>query len=636
MLRGIRNASSNWLGKSIMSVVMGVLIVSFAVWGIADIFKGFGQSTLATVGDTEISTEQFRQTYTDRLQQISRQFGRPLTSEQARQFGLDRQVLQQTIAEAALDENARRMGLGISNADLAKTIENDQNFAGINGKFDPQRFAEALRSAGFTEQRYVAEQRKVSLRRQIANTITAGVTPSKTQLEALERYQNEERTIEYVKLGAAQAGTIPEPTAEELSAFFDEHKAQFRAPEYRKVAVLSVTPEDLAKTLTVSDEDAKKMFEQRRDDFARPERREVLQIAFPTMEEAKAAREKIAAGTSFEDIAKERKLTPSDIDLGLLTRAAVSDPAIAEAAFTMPINEVSQPIKGTLVNALVKVTKIEPGTTPSYESVASTIKSQLAKDRARDQMTDLRNKIEDERAGGANIAEAAKKLGLDAVTIEAVDRAGRGPDGEPVKGLPQGVDIVSAAFGSDVGVENDSLHRRDGGEVWFDVLGVTPSRERTLDEVKDKVVKAWKDDKIAAHLRSLAVNMTDALTKGATFADEATKAGLTVDKTSPFKRTASVNGLPDQVVQAAFATAKDAAGQTQGATGSEWIVFRVVDVSTPKVDLASDASKQLKEALTRAMGDEQIAAYIQHLENEIGVSINQSAFAVATGAASSQ
>ena len=260
-----------------MSVVMGVLIVSFGIWGIADIFKGFGQSTLATVGHTEISTEQFRQTYTDRLQQISRQFGRPLTSEQARQFGIDRQVLQQTIAEAALDEDARRMGLGISNKDLAQSIENDPNFAGINGKFDPQRFAETLRQFGFTEQRYVAEQRKVSLRRQIANTITAGVTPSKTQLEALERYQNEERTIEYVKLGAAQAGTIPEPTAEELSTFFDEHKAQFRAPEYRKIAVLTVTPADVAKTITVSDEDARKVFEQRRDDFAKPERREVLQ-----------------------------------------------------------------------------------------------------------------------------------------------------------------------------------------------------------------------------------------------------------------------------------------------------------------------------------------------------------------------
>src|SRR5712675_2423008 len=114
MLRGMRKASSNWLGKIIMAVVMGVLIISFGVWGIADIFKGFGQSTLAKVGKTEISAEQFRQLYTEKLQQIGRQFGRPLTMDQARAFGLDRQLLQQTIAEAALDEEARRLGLGRS------------------------------------------------------------------------------------------------------------------------------------------------------------------------------------------------------------------------------------------------------------------------------------------------------------------------------------------------------------------------------------------------------------------------------------------------------------------------------------------------------------------------------------------
>src|SRR6202048_4567793 len=112
MLRGMRKASSNWLGKTIMTVVMGVLIVSFGVWGIADIFRGFGQSTLGKVGHTAISLNEFRQTYTDRLQQIGRQFGRPLTQDQARAFGLDRQVLEQTIAEAALDEGARRRGGG--------------------------------------------------------------------------------------------------------------------------------------------------------------------------------------------------------------------------------------------------------------------------------------------------------------------------------------------------------------------------------------------------------------------------------------------------------------------------------------------------------------------------------------------
>ena len=134
----MRKASSNWLGKTVMAVVMGVLIVSFAVWGIADIFKGFGQSSLAKVGSTEISTEQFRQIYTDKLQQLGRSFGRPLTSEQARAFGLDRQVLQQTIAEAALDEEARRMGLGQSDAETMRMIYSDPNFKGLSGDFDPR------------------------------------------------------------------------------------------------------------------------------------------------------------------------------------------------------------------------------------------------------------------------------------------------------------------------------------------------------------------------------------------------------------------------------------------------------------------------------------------------------------------
>src|SRR4051795_12478147 len=143
MLRGMRKASSNWLGKIIMATVMGVLIVSFGVWGIADIFRGFGQSRLAKVGGAEISIEQFRQTYNDRLQQIGRQFGRPLTPDQARAFGLDRQVLQQVVAEAALDENARQLGLGQSDAQTMRMITGDPNFKGVSGNFDPARFQAA-------------------------------------------------------------------------------------------------------------------------------------------------------------------------------------------------------------------------------------------------------------------------------------------------------------------------------------------------------------------------------------------------------------------------------------------------------------------------------------------------------------
>src|SRR5580698_3296828 len=277
MLRGMRKASSNWIGKTIMAVVMGVLIISFGVWGIADIFKGFGQSTLAKIGHTEISTEQFRQLYTDKLQQIGRQFGRPLTMDQARAFGLDRQMLQQTIAEAALDEKARRMGLGQSDAETMRLIFSDPNFKGVTGTFDPQRFQAMIRQFGFSEQRYVADQRRVSLRRQIAGTITAGLEPPKTQIEALSRFQNEQRSLEYVKLDAAQAGTIDPPSPETLAGYFDDHKVQFRAPEYRKIAYVLLNPAEVGKWTDVSDDDAKKLYDARKDSIGTPEKREVSQ-----------------------------------------------------------------------------------------------------------------------------------------------------------------------------------------------------------------------------------------------------------------------------------------------------------------------------------------------------------------------
>jgi peptidyl-prolyl cis-trans isomerase D len=614
-----------------MAVVMGVLIISFGVWGIADIFRGFGQSTLAKVGHTEISTEQFRQLYTDRLQQIGRQFGRPLTSEQARAFGLDRQVLQQTIAEAALDEEARRLGLGQSDAETMRMIFSDPNFKGTSGAFDPARFQAAIRQFGYSEQRYVADQRRVSLRRQIAGTISAGLEPPKVMIEALSRFQNEQRSIDYVKLDAAQAGTIDPPSPETLAGYFDDHKVQFRAPEYRKIAFVAITPEDIGKWSEVSDEDARKLFEQRRDKLGTPEKREVSQIVFPNAEEAMAARNRLTSGTSFDDLAKERGLNPSDVDLGLITKSEIIDPATANAAFSLPSGEVSQPVQGKFGVALVKIGKIEPGVEPSYESVASNLKKEIATERARKSAAELRDKMEDERGGGASVVEAAQKLGLTAVTIDAVDRSGRLPNSQLAINIPRGLDVVSQAFNSDVGVDNDPISF-NGGYVWYDVLGITPSRERSLDEVKDQVEAKWREDQIASRLRTKATDMVQKLDQGGKLADEAASAGLKVETAAGFKRDASLPSVPASVITAAFRTAKDGAGQTAGTGPSEWIVFRVTDISVPPVDLASDDIKKMKESLQRSMEDEQIAQYVTKLETEIGTTINEAAFAQVTGA----
>ncbi|MDH2342181.1 SurA N-terminal domain-containing protein [Bradyrhizobium sp. SSUT77] len=630
MLRGMRKASSNWLGKTIMAVVMGVLIISFGVWGIADIFKGFGQSTLAKIGRTEISLNEFRQIYTDRLQQISRQFGRPLSPDQARAFGLDRQVLQQTIAEAALDEEARRLGLGQSDDQIRQVIMNDPNFKGVGGSFDPNRFQSVIRNFGYTEQRYVSEQRKVSLRRQITGTIGAGLEPPKAMLDVLMRFQNEQRAIEFVRLDAAQAGAIDVPSPEALAAYFEDHKVQFRAPEYRKIAFVVVSPEEIGKWSEVSDDDAKKLFDQRKDRLGTPEKRQIHQIVFPNAAEAQIARERLIGGMSFEDLGKERGLSASDVDLGLVTKSSL-DPTIGDAVFALPAGEISQPIQGRLGTSIVKVDKIEPGNEANYASLAGDIKREIATERARVKVADLRDKMEDERGGGSSVIDAAQKLGLTAVTVDAVDRSGRTPNGEPVSSIPQGLDLVSQAFNTDVGVDNDSISFK-GGFVWYDVLAITPSRDRNLDEVRDQVEARWRQDQIATKLKAKATEVVQKLESGGKLADEAAAIGAKVETASGFKRDDSPASVPATVVSAAFRAAKDGVGQTPVTGGTEVIVFRVTEIIDPVVDAASEAVKKLKDSLDRAQTEEQVASYVNKLETDIGTTINQAAFAQVTGA----
>ena len=348
----------------------------------------------------------------------------------------------------------------------------------------------------------------------------------------------------------------------------------------------------------MSDEDATKLFEQRRDKLGTPERRELWQMVFPNMEEANAARAKLAAGLSLEDLAKERGLNPSDVELGTIAKSAVIDPAIADAAFALPSGEVSQPMQGKFGVVLVKVGKIEPGVEPNFADYATDLKKEIAVDRARRSVAELRDKMEDERGGGASVVEAAKKLGLAAVTIDAVDRSGRLPNGQLAPNIPKGLDVVSQAFNSDVGVDNDAI-AFNGGYVWYDVLGITPSRERNFDEVKDQVEARWREDQIADRLRTKATEMVAKLDHGAKLADEAAAAGLQVE-TASFKRDASPTGLPSSAVTAAFRTAKDGVGQAAGNGAGDWIVFRVTDVSVPPVDFASDDMKKLKETLQRA------------------------------------
>ena len=282
MLRGIRNASNTWLGRILMGAVMTLLAGIFALWGINDIFRGFSR----TVACHDRQHRDHRRPVPSKLQRpVASAFPANRQSCHAGPgclIGLPRQVLSEMVAQAGLDQRAKQMRLGTVRCRISRRITSNPQFQTPDGKFDRARFQDALLNANLTEQRFIADQRANTLRRQIIDSVSGNIPTPQTWLDAINQFQNQERSVSYLALGPAQAGDIPPPTDEQLAKYFDERKIMFRAPEYRKIVTVTVTPAELGKTLEISEEELKKIFDSYRSRYITPEKRHVEQMVFPT------------------------------------------------------------------------------------------------------------------------------------------------------------------------------------------------------------------------------------------------------------------------------------------------------------------------------------------------------------------
>ena len=344
---------------------------------------------------------------------------------------------------------------------------------------------------------------------------------------------------------------------------------------------------------------------------------------FPKAEDARAASERIAKGETFEAIAKERGLADKDIDLGTVTRAAMLDRVVADAAFTLKEGDVSAPVQGRFGTVLVRVIKIEPEKVPTFEEAAEQLRTDLANERAKSEVTAIYDKVEDERSLGKPLAETAEKLKLAARTVE-MDRLGRDPSNQPIANLPQQQRLIAGVFAADIGTDNDPL-QVDGGYVWYEVSGITPERDRTLDEVKDQVEARWREDEVANRLRTKAATFLDKVKGGTALAEAAAADSLKVETRAEIKRASTTPPLTERTLDAIFRTAKDGFAGAPAEQPGEQLVFRVTNVAEPTTDLASEESKRLRGALNNAMVGDVQAEYIQLLEREIGVTVNERA-----------
>lgn len=626
MLEALRKGAGTWVAK----VFIGLLVLSFGVWGVADIFGNYGARTLAKVGDREIGQEEFRTQLQVQLRRFGAQLNRSLTLEEARLLGIDNQVLSQLVSQAALDQKAAEMHLGISDKAIVEAIAKQPAFRDVSGNFNRDSFLQVLRASGMTEQQFIASQRSSVVRNQIIQTVASGVHVPKVLLEAADRFRNEQRVLSYVVLPADKANVPSEPTPEQVSGYYEAHKDEYMAPEYRKLAVLVADPAEVAKSIKIEDADLKAYYDANQSRYRIEEQRKVQQIPFPDEAAAQAAHEKIKGGASFADIVKERGLSEKDVDLGNVTKEGLADPAVADVAFALGKDEVSAPVKGQFGTVIVTVTDITPGVVTSFEEARSAIETTLAQEQALQQVLELHDKVEDERAGGSSLAEIGQKLKMAYREIEAVDRQGKAPDGKDVENLPGGTEMLSQAFGSPQGVEHDPVETSDQGFAWFNVLGVTQSRQKPLEEVRDQVAADWKKDATREALSKLAQEIIDKVRGGETLEKIATDLGLEVKASEPFKREGSAADLPRAAIQQAFSMNVNDLGSAAIADKEARAVFQLARIEAPST-LNEEAAKALSQVYEGQMEEDAIIEYVTGIRDSYGVTINQALFDEITG-----
>ena len=607
-----------------------LLIASFIIWFPAGWFQGFGSQDLITVGDTKIGPREYMRAQQDVLRAMSSQAGRSLSLQEARALGLDSRVMERLIGGAAVDAHARALHLAIGDTAILDEIMKDPALNDPSGNFSAALFQQTLQAMGINEQGYIDSLRERNLRRQILSTVGKVAAGPDVLVTALNNFNGETRTLRYVLVPQSAAGTIPDPTDEDLKRYYDNHRAKFTQPEYRKIGVLAVTPETVKNEVQIKDSDVRAAFEASKDQLGTPEKRRVQQISFPDKAAADAAYQKIQSGTDFAAVAKEQGVSEADIDLGKVTRVELADPAMGDAAFKLEQNKVSEPITGSLGSVvLLRVTEIEPGKSPSFEEAKADLEKKILKERASGAIFDLHDKIEDQVASGSKFSEIADKLKLNYVLIDQVDRQGKKPDGSTVT-LPAQKDVLNAVFSTDVGVENDPIDAKDDGVIWYEVLGVIPEQLKPFDQVKDEATKDWKTEEVRTQLAKYTQDLVKSFSGGKSLEDVAKDLNQHVLTSDPLKRDSiTVNVLPAAVAQA-FSLPEKGYGSAPSGVEEGRIVFQV-DKVTPPPQLNPSETARLKQQIGQLIGEDVVAEYFSALESRYGVSVNEQALAKLVG-----
>ena len=524
--------------KWIYWLLIGLILLGFGGWFTGG--AGGRTTSIGTVGGLEISAQDYANALRNQMRQFQEQTGQAVTFEQAQAVGLDRAVLARLVSDRALDAEAQRLGLSVGDARVAEAVRTTPAFQGINGEFDRQAYREALRRSGLTESAFENTLRRDSTRTILQAAVLGGVPKPETYGQLLAAYSNERRDVTWATMGPESVAVLPEPTEEELQAYYDAHPEQFTAPEVRQISYAWITPDMIQGEMGVDDDEVRALYDERIDEFVQEERRLVERLVFPSDEDAQAARTRLDSGeVSFEDLVEERGLQLSDIDLGDLSREELGE--VADPVFGAETGGVLGPLPSPLGPALFRVNAVLAADETTFEEAAPDLRAEIADEKARNAIGEVLPQIEDLIAGGASVSDLAEQTDLEPGQIALSEGATEGP-----AAYQEFREAAQAAQENDL---PQVVELSDGGVLALTLDGVTPPALRPLEEVRAEVRKAWDAEALRNEILARAEERAQAIAGGASFEDQ----GLAPQTQAGVNRRDPVEGTPVNFSETVFA-----------------------------------------------------------------------------------
>jgi peptidyl-prolyl cis-trans isomerase D len=617
MLEALRRGAQTRFAK----FLFGLLVLSFGIWGVHDVFNGWNRGAIAKVGGTPISDEEFRRTYQNELDRFSQQAGKRITAEQGHTFGLDRRVLAQLVAGAAVEAHANELGLALSDKTLVEGIQSDPDFQ-TDGKFSRPNFEQLLQQIGMSERTFLALRRKDELRTSIIRSLVTAQTIPKPLFDLMHAYNQEKRIIEWVNIDP-EAVVVGEPTDAKLKDLYDKDKAKYMTPEYRKIQVLTLSIDDLKKQTTITDDEIAKAYDATKSTYDSPEERRIQQISFKDKATAEAALKALRDGTkSFGDVAKDAGAKDTDVDLGLISKKGLIDPKVADVAFSLEKDKFSDVVEGRFATIILRVTEIVPGVTRTLADVKDQVRDKLATQKAKDELQNKHDEIEDNRIAGKSLKDIADSMKLTFKEIPATDATGLGLDGKPVLETPDLRKIVSRAFAPDSSNDDAGIELGDNGFAWVNVLSTDAPKQKPYDQVKDQVKSDYMSSERHRLIDELAKKLAGRVNAGEPMTAIESEAKNKVEKTDAITRKTIPPSVSQGVVTQAFALAKGKAGFGPSPDNATETVFKVADV-IPAPAATLTETDELDRKLSQELANQTLTEYTDALKKRLGTSVNE-------------